>query len=435
MLRFGSILRRPFPRIAWRRTVLIAFAMLALALGAPLLADVNHDNNFSATDAFAPAHPKYWLPDNPTPNLSQLITGLEAQAVDHPDDAETWHQLGLAYRDNLQFDKEADALKKAVALKGATAQMWMDMAHGYMATNEMHSAADAFKTATDLDPDNITAWNDYATLLMTTQDSDLCRTVIEKAQSLHPNSARLWTTLGLLEENDDENEQAIYHFGKSLDADPTYGFAAADLGFLLWKLRRYSDAVEPLIQAINLRPFDGLSWQTLAQCEMQVGTAQEAVPRVQKLVDAHPDAAAGWNILGRLQSQANLDPTASLLKAVKIDPKYGNAWDGLGRTYAAQNRMDDALTAFTEATKVDGKNAEWWNDLGYCQLELGKVDAAIASLQDSLRHAPYFTRPMVNLAQAYSQKGEKELMLETLARLDRTDPDLGAKTRKALQAN
>jgi tetratricopeptide (TPR) repeat protein len=270
---------------------------------------------------------------------------------------------------------------------------------------------------------------------MTTGEPDKCREVLNDALNLHPHSAQLLTNQALLERQTGEIEGSLNDFRKALEADPTYGFAASDLGTTLFQLQRYSDAVDALTQAVNLRPHDQLPWQALAQSYLKVGSANDALPKLQKILDAHPDSAAGWVAVGAMQDMASIDPTASYQKATQLDPKFGAAWDGLGLAYARHNKLPEALDAFSQAVKVNPDGPQWWNDLGYCQLVEGMVDPAIASFQNSLRRSPKFTRPMVNLAQAYAMKGEKELMQETLTRLDQVDPDLGAKTRQRFQSN
>jgi Flp pilus assembly protein TadD len=71
------------------------------------------------------------------------------------------------------------------------------------------------------------------------------------------------------------------------------------------------------------------------------------------------------------------DAEKSYHEALKLNPKEARAYIGLGRLYAAQERVDDSITAFKKAIEVKPKLAEAYFNLGVIYVATGKKDAAL----------------------------------------------------------
>jgi Flp pilus assembly protein TadD len=64
-------------------------------------------------------------------------------------------------------------------------------------------------------------------------------------------------------------------------------------------------------------------------------------------------------------------------EALKLNPKEARAYLGLGRLYAAQERVDDSIAAFKKAIELKPKLAEAYFNLGVIYVATGKKDAAL----------------------------------------------------------
>lgn len=63
--------------------------------------------------------------------------------------------------------------------------------------------------------------------------------------------------------------------------------------------------------------------------------------------------------------------------ALKLNPKEARAYLGLGRLYAAQNRVDESIISFKKAIEIKPKLAEAYFNLGMIYAAIGKKDAAL----------------------------------------------------------
>lgn len=70
------------------------------------------------------------------------------------------------------------------------------------------------------------------------------------------------------------------------------------------------------------------------------------------------------------------DAEKSYREAIKLNPKEARAYLGLGRLYAAQERVDDSIAAFKKAIELKPKLAEAYFNLGIIYVATGKKDAA-----------------------------------------------------------
>ncbi len=417
------------PRVLWG-----AVGLASLILSVPSFADVGNSDPGALNEAFPASHPNYSLPDNPKPDLPQLIAGLETQSTLKPDDAETWHQLGLAYQENHEFDKAVEALKKAVALPGASSGMWIDLGINLDRQLDSNGATDAFRQATTVNPSSIVTWVTLASQLLNHGDYDGCRDTLAKAQSLHPSSPEIWNTMGLLDVTQGANAQAVLDFQKASTQDPNYAFAPLNLGVFLTRHEKYDDALEPLIQGINLQPNNPVGWQFLTMNYVNRKVVPEGLAKFQELLKAHPDSAPGWMDLGVLQDgTGNIDPVPSLEKAVQLDPKLEQGWDYLGTVYWKTKRLPDAEKAFQESVKISPQSPDAWGNLGYIQLSQNEADAAIASLEKALKIKSDYVRAIALLALAFDQKGNKDMAKAECERLDHLDPATAKDVRSKIQ--
>jgi len=404
-------------------------------LGFPLLSSAFQQSR-PLDDAFQLTHPTYSLPDNPHPSLVELIAGLEAATKKTPNDADAWYQLGLAYAEYRQEDKAVPALQAAVKINPDNALMWTNLSCLlYRQPFDSTITEDAFRTSTRLDPTNLDALNDYAAFLRNRAMYDKARIVLDKAQVLFPNSKQLWNGLGLLNMYQAQYGEAESDFQKALKIDPTYGVAYVNLGYLQYSNRKYEEAIDLLVQGVCFLPNERFGWELLAASYKFGQKEAEGKVKLEKLLEAHPDATIGWRALGGLQSDtsAYADALASYKKAIDINPNYGDAWNGLGLTYVHMNELEQAEAVFTQAVKVDPINAEAWNNLGYRQLVRGDNDKAIGSFLLAIKAEPDHQQALVNLIQAYVNKGQKELAQETCDRLAVTHPEIAAEIRPLIK--
>jgi tetratricopeptide (TPR) repeat protein len=76
-------------------------------------------------------------------------------------------------------------------------------------------------------------------------------------------------------------------------------------------------------------------------------------------------------------------------KALKKDPKYVPAYQGLGRLYVAMQEHERAAEAYQQALRIDGKNASLWYELGMCHHRRKNWPAALECLDRAAALDPH----------------------------------------------
>ena len=159
-------------------------------------------------------------------------------------------------------------------------------------------------------------------------------------------------------------EDAAQKYREAIQVDPEYAVAYNDLGGALAAQERFDEAIEPYRRANKscwrARSTENLCWTTGAKRCSEEG---------------YEDAAQKYR------------------EAIQVDPEYADAYNDLGRAYAAQERFDEAIKQYKEAHALwekanspDRKIALW--NWGGALLEQECFDDAVAKYADAVKAAP-----------------------------------------------
>ncbi len=87
---------------------------------------------------------------------------------------------------------------------------------------------------------------------------------------------------------------------------------------------------------------------------------------------------------------------AEFTEAIRLNPKYAEAYDYRGQTYNEKGEYDKAIVDFTEAIRLDPKYAKTYNNRGVAYYLQGNFDKAIADYSEAIRLTPKFAEPYYN---------------------------------------
>jgi len=79
---------------------------------------------------------------------------------------------------------------------------------------------------------------------------------------------------------------------------------------------------------------------------------------------------------------------ADLSEAIRLDPKYAEAYYLRGVTYRNKGDLDRAIADYSEAIRLDPKLAGAYNNRGNAYKDKGDSDHAIADFSEAIRLAP-----------------------------------------------
>ena len=142
-------------------------------------------------------------------------------------------------------------------------------------------------------------------------------------------------------------------------------------------------------------PDDGLRratelWQEAYRQQM-AGELDRAIELYRESIAAHPTAEAhtflGWTMSfqGRLE-----EATAECLRAIEVDPEFGNPYNDIGVYLMQQEKLEEAipwLERAKRAKRYEPRQFPYMN-LGRIYLRQGRWNAALAEFQGAVAAAP-----------------------------------------------
>ena len=176
-------------------------------------------------------------------------------------------------------------------------------------------------------------------------------------------------------------DASLEEFNLARKASPQNANILFWVGFLNLQMQRYPDALEPLQEAIKIKP---------------------DVP------EAHLNLGNVFDGLKRYDEAAQEFQTAAKLQPKSPDPYYN-----LGGVYYKMNRMPDAITAYRKAAALNPNDAIIQQNLGLALQANGSYDGAIDALQTAVKIEPNNTGAWVSLGLAGQSLARKSQTLAT----------------------
>jgi tetratricopeptide (TPR) repeat protein len=391
------------------KTLLYRFAVLAL-LAFSLQANVWASFS-TAPPLFEHSDPDH-IPDNPHASLPDLIQRLEQRSTQHPDDAEIYYQLGLAYAKSDRTHDAVGALQKAVSLDPVHVRAWENLGRVLYFDHKPDEALAAFTRATDLGAENPEVWNDYAIILMEKGRLDDGSAALDKGFKLNPKRAQLWNSLGNLKEKRYDFPGAIEAFQQALQIDPNYAIGWCNLGLAQKFTHNDEAALASFQKAAQLDPKLEAGWVNIAlECgnRHQYGDALQAA---QQAVQCLPNDPGAWFALGDAEFGLHkwadaerdfekafdeLDPAPFLAEG---DTVYGDSLCEYGLACVTIGHLEDAEKILTRAMQLDPQDPRVLSAMGELRLHQKRWEEARDLSQKSVDIAPSVPRTWANLATA-----------------------------------
>ena len=138
-----------------------------------------------------------------------------------PVSSESYFDLAKAWLDLKHYTKAESLLLKLTSQHPDNAQAWQWLGIAYTAQQKSEQAVEAHASALRIDPQLPEAHFNLALTYFQQQQYNLARTHLEHATSHRPTLAKAWYYLGVLAAKKDDHPLAIWHFQKALALEPT----------------------------------------------------------------------------------------------------------------------------------------------------------------------------------------------------------------------
>jgi len=109
-------------------------------------------------------------------------------------------------------------------------------------------------------------------------------------------------------------------------------------------------------------------------------------------------------------------------EAIKLNPKFANAFVGRGSAWYAKEDYDRAIADYDEAIRIDSKNGLAWLDRGFAWEAKKDLDRAIADYDEAIRLYPNYTEAYDRRGHAWQRKGNLDRAIADYGEAMRFDP-------------
>jgi tetratricopeptide (TPR) repeat protein len=171
-------------------------------------------------------------------------------------------------------------------------------------------------------------------------------------------------------------------------------------GNQLWRLRRYSEAIQAFEAAIKQKPkFIHLAYYGKGLALGWSKKYPEAITALQQAVKSQPDFVPAWLYLSVVYRDSNqLDKAlAAINQAIQLQPNNPNLYNEKWAVLSALKRYKEAAAAINKAIELSPRAAFYLNQ-GIVRNDLGDKQGAIDDFNQAIKFNP-------NLALAYYNRG------------------------------
>jgi len=215
-----------------------------------------------------------------------------------PDTATTYKSLAWAYRNLDQKDSVIATYNKVIELAPQDINTRVDLARFYMDERNYRDAIPVLQKTVELDSTN----SDAFYLLGVSYSFEAADTTEDV--------------------KNEYNTKALKYFKKSTDIDPQNQDAYYNWGMLLYRQKKYEEAIEPFKKAVELVPDDKEAITFLGAAYLMSKQYEETVEAYTKAIELDPDdpelyinrASAYWQLKMKDKADADIRRAEELKK-------------------------------------------------------------------------------------------------------------------------
>jgi tetratricopeptide (TPR) repeat protein len=268
--------------------------------------------------------------------------------------------LGLALFKDNQFREAilpfAAELRKHPGDQRLT--ILLGMAHYGM--GDYAGAVPYLKTATGSDPQNLNLRLTLAQSCLWSKKFQCVLDDYKEILAINADSAAAHMMAGEALDGLNRTDDAISEFEAAAKASPKEPNVHFGLGYLLWKQRRYEDAMREFHLELENDPSHVQAMAYLGDTEIKLGDNAAAYAALEQAVKSPGAERIAWLDMGILQAgdHQNEEAIADFRRAIEMDPSEVDAHWRLARLYQTLGKKDEAKAEFAKASQLHEQKDE-----------------------------------------------------------------------------
>jgi tetratricopeptide (TPR) repeat protein len=287
--------------------------------------------------------------------------------------AESLHQLGWCYNEELMYNEAIDALtKEQKAGPPDKATNSFEMGYAYKGLKKYDDALPYFNKALDLDASYALAYKERGNTYYNKKDYKKALADYNKYEAIATNitDAGYYYNKGWCENDQEKYSEAIKSLKKCVELDDKYTNGFSELGYAYYKLNLNDEAIANyrfsmmLNNETDYHPILGIAnvyYDNLKNYDSAMAYYEKGLLLTKTNKSAY--YRLGWCYNEKQEFAKAINP---LKEAVLLDAEYDEARTELGYAYYKLDQYDDALAQFRPIMNHDSKNELSRYYAGFC---------------------------------------------------------------------
>jgi len=266
------------------------------------------------------------------------------------------------------------------------------------------------KVLKDLDHTKQDLFHGIAIAFMQANFFDAAVQFLEKANNHFPDDLSITYDLAYSYEKNGSNEKSIALYEKYLENNPFSASAWHNLGYTYGRIRNADKAIEAYEFAIAINPKFSTSYFNLANYYANLRKYDKAIDLYHEHLQLESDNIIAICYIAECYDKMQYFGRAHFYyeKALSKDPKFAEAWFGLGILFMKQGDNKKAIAEIKKAIENDEKNSEYWLVLGNCYTRSKNYTQAIDTYQKAASLDPHDHDVWLNYAALIFRKKKAE---------------------------
>ncbi len=206
----------------------------------------------------------------------------------------------------------------------------------------------------------------------------------------------------------------------------------------------YREQIEYCFRWVEAQPQDAKAWEILGRICKFGNIYDEAMDAFKSGLRINPRSDVAWYYLGEIYEQKNYynEAIVAYKQAVRVNPENDGAWHFLGEDYEHTNQFIKAIDAYQQVVRINpkfgratnkfstpnslfdpGTMVSAWTSLGDAYKKTNQIDKAFYAFQQALLINPDEPSAWYSLGETYALNGNQNKLLGVYNRLKTIDPD------------
>jgi serine/threonine-protein kinase len=313
----------------------------------------------------------------------EAIAGFRDVLEDDPDNVEAMAGIGRSYEEQGKLQSAVDWYVKWTQTVPDDVNARMDLGQTYYKLEDYEEALAQFERVIELQPDNAEAHNSVCHTYYTLENYDSSVKACSDALEIEERAATYLDLAGSYYGQGDY-ESALNAYQEYVELAPENAYGHTQLGWVLFHLKRYEDAVTSFSTALEIDETPGV-YMGLADSYYRLGDYEAALEFYQEYVElepgnAHGHAQLGW-VLFHLKRYE--DAVTSFSAALEIDETPG-AYLGLADSYYLVKNYVGAIENYQAFVSLRPQNAHAYGRMGWSYVGLDDCENARSNFDKAL---------------------------------------------------